>query len=62
MRKTFAQVVEEVKQLSFAETEELYKLLVEERHREIRENADAGLKEYRDGKLQCFTNVHEMMD
>ena len=45
MRKTFAQVVEEVKQLSFAEKEELYELLVEERRRETRENADASLKE-----------------
>lgn len=62
MRKTFAKVVEEVKQLSFAEKEELYELLVEERRGEIRENADASLKEYREGKLESFSNVGDMMD
>jgi hypothetical protein len=62
MRKTFAQVVEEVKQLSFAQKEELSELLVEERRREIRKNAEASLKEYCEGKPEFFSNVDDMMD
>ena len=66
MSQTFAEVVEEVKQLSPAEMEELQELLkkylIEERRREIRENADAGLKEYREGKLEFFSNIDDMMD
>ncbi len=66
MSQTFAEIVEDVKQLSPAEKEELQELLrkylIEERRREFRENAEAGLKEYEDGKLQSFSNVDEMMD
>jgi hypothetical protein len=66
MSQTFAEIVEDVQQLSFAEKEELQELLrkylIEERRREIRENAEAGLKEYREGKLQSFTNIDEIMD
>ena len=66
MSQTFAEIVEDVQQLSLAEKEELQELLrkylIEERRAEIRENAEAGLKEYREGKLQSFTNVDEMMD
>ena len=66
MSQNFADVVEDVKQLSVAEKEELQELLrkylIEERRREIRENADASLKEYRDGKLEFFSNVDDMMD
>jgi len=66
MSTTFAEIVEDVKQLSPAEKEELQallkKYLVEERRREIEDNAAAGLKEYRDGKLKSFSNVDELMD
>ena len=66
MSQTFAEVVEEVKQLSSAEKEELHELLrkylIEERRREIRENAEAGLKEFREGKIESFTNIDEMMN
>ncbi len=66
MSQTFAEVVEEVKQLSPAEKEELQELLkkylVEERRREIRENAEAALKEFREGKLESFSNVDEFID
>ena len=61
MRKTFAEVVEEVNQLSFAKKEELYELLVEERRGEIRKNAETSLKEYHEGKLEFFSNVDDMM-
>ena len=66
MSQTFAEIVEDVKQLSPAEKEELQELLrkylIEERGREIRENAEAGLKEYQEGKLEFFSNVDDMMD
>jgi len=66
MSATFAEIVEDVKQLTPAEKEELHELLrkylIEERRREIKENAEAGLKEYRDGKLQTFSKVDELMD
>ena len=66
MSQNFAQVVENVKQLSFGEKEELHKLLkkylIEERRREIRENADAGLEEMRRGETKSFSSVDELMD
>jgi phosphopantothenate synthetase len=66
MSQTFAEIVEDVKHLSPAEKEELQELLrkylIEERRREIRENAEEGLKEYREGKLEIFSNVDDMMD
>ena len=66
MNQTFAEIVEDVKQLSPAKKKELQELLrkylIEERRAEIRENAEVGLKEYRDGKLKFFSNVDEMMD
>ena len=66
MSQTFAEVVEDVKQLSPAEKEELQELLkkylIEERRREIRENSEAGLKEFREGELKTFSNVDELMD
>ncbi len=65
MSATFAEIVEDVKQLSPAEMEELHELLrkylIEERRREIRENADAGLKESENGKLESFSNVDDLM-
>lgn len=66
MSATFAEIVEVVQQLSPAEKEELHELLrkylIEERRREILENAQAGLKEFREGKIESFTNIDEMMD
>lgn len=66
MSQTFADIVEDVKQLSPEEKEELQELLkkylIEERRHEILQNAEAGLKEYQDGKLQSFSNVDELMD
>lgn len=66
MSQNFAEVVEDVKQLSVAEKEELQELLrkylIEERRAEIRENAEAGLKEYREDQLEVFTNVDDMMN
>ena len=62
---TFAEIVEDVKQLSAAEKEELQEFLrtylIEERRREIRENAEAGLKEYRDCKLKSFLDCTELI-
>jgi hypothetical protein len=62
----FAEVVEDVMQLSPAEKEELQELLkkflVEERRREILENAHAGMEEMRRGELKFFSNVDELMD
>jgi len=66
MSATFAEIVEDVKQLSPAEQEELHELLrkylIEARRQEIRDNADAGLEEYKRGNLKPFSNVEEMMD
>jgi hypothetical protein len=66
MSQNFAQVVESVKELSFAEKEELHELLkkylIEERRREIHENAEAGMEELRRGELKSFSNVDELMD
>ncbi len=59
MSQNFAAVVEEVKQLSTAEKEELQELirsyLVEERRREIQQNYDASVEELRENKL-TFTS------
>jgi hypothetical protein len=64
--QTFADLVEDVKQLSSAEKEELQELLrkylIEERRREIRENAEAGMDEFRRGKLKSFSNVDDLVD
>lgn len=66
MSQNFSEVVEDVKQLSIAEKEELQELLrkylIEERRREIGENAEAGLKEFNQGKLQSYSDVDEMMN
>lgn len=64
--KAFAEIVEDVKQLSLAEKEKLHDLLrkhlIAERRRTIRENAEASLEEYRDGKLESFSNVDDLMN
>ena len=66
MSTTFAEIVEDVKQLSSAEQEALHdlirKFLIEARRSEIRENAEASLEEYRDGKLESFSNVDDAMN
>lgn len=66
MSQTFAEVVEDVRQLTSAEKEELQeiikKCLVEERRREILNNAEAGMEEMRRGELKPFTNVDDLMD
>ena len=66
MSQTFAEIVEDVKQLSPAEKEELQELLkkylIDERRREIRENANAGMQEMRRDELKSFSNVDDLMD
>lgn len=66
MPRVFSDIVEEVKQLSPAEKEELQELLrkylIEERRREIRVNSELGLKEYHGGKLEFFSSVDDMMN
>jgi hypothetical protein len=65
MSQTFAEVVEDVRQLSPAEKEELQEIikmsLVEERRREILENADAGMEEMRRGELKSFSNIDDLI-
>ncbi|HVQ38740.1 MAG TPA: hypothetical protein VMS31_14475 [Pyrinomonadaceae bacterium] len=55
MAQNFSKVVEDVKQLSTAEKEELQGLLkiylIEERRREIEQNYEAGLDELREGGI-----------
>jgi hypothetical protein len=55
-----------VKHLSLVEKEELQELLrkylIKERRREIRENSEASLEEYRQGKLRSFSNIDEMVN
>ncbi len=64
MSQTFAEVVEGVKQLSPAEKQELQELLrqyvIEERRREILENCEASLEEYREGKLTFTTDIETL--
>jgi hypothetical protein len=66
MSQTFADIVEDVKQLSAAEKEELQELLrkylIEERRLEIKNNAAEGQNDYDQGSLTSFRNVDEMMD
>ena len=66
MSRTFAEIVEDVKQLSHGEKEELQELLkkylIEERRRDMRENHEAGLDELRKGEVKFFSNVNELMD
>jgi hypothetical protein len=61
MAQDFSRVVEDVKQLSTAEKEELQELLksylIEERRREIEENYEASLKEVREGALTFSSDL-----
>ena len=66
MSQTFAEVVEDVKQLTSSEKEELQELLrqylIEERRREILTNAQTGREEIGRGELKSFSNVDDLMD
>ena len=66
MSQTFAQVVEDVKQLSPAEKQELQELLrkyvIEERRREILENGEAALEEYSEGKLTFSSDIETLKE
>ena len=64
MSQTFADIVEDVRQLSPAEREELQEIikrsLIEERRREILQNCEAGLQELREGKLTFTSDLEEL--
>ena len=66
MSQTFAQVVEEVKELSPAEKQELQELLrnymIEERRREILANGEDALKEYREGRLTFSSDIETLKE
>jgi hypothetical protein len=66
MGESFAEVVEEVKQLSLGEMEQLQELLknclIEKRRGEIRRNGEAGLDESSEGKLKSFSDVDDLMN
>ncbi len=66
MSTTFAEIVEDVKQLSPAEKEELQELLkkylIEERRREMLENGEASLQELREGKLKFTSDLEELKE
>lgn len=65
MNTTFAGVVEEVKQLSFDEKQELKDLLesylIEERRREIYENCEQSKRESKNGDLKFSSHTDELM-
>ena len=62
MKDSFAEVVEEVKNLSTEEKLELQSLiekyLIEERRQEVYENHQASLNELNEGKLVFSSNVN----
>ena len=64
MSHTFADVVEDVRQLSPSEREELQEIikrsLIEERRREILRNCEDGLQELREGKLTFTSDLEEL--
>jgi hypothetical protein len=64
MAQDFSRVVEDVKQLSTAEKEELHELLksylIEERRREIEQNYEASLEELREGTLTFSPDPHTL--
>jgi hypothetical protein len=66
MSQTFAEVVEDVKQLSSEEKQELQELLkqylIEERRREIVENYQTSLEEMKNGDLLSFTDTDKLCD
>lgn len=66
MSTTFAEIVEDVKQLSPAEKKELQallkKYLVEERRREMLENGEASLQELREGRVTFTSDLEELKE
>lgn len=66
MSQTFADIVEDVKQLSPDEKEELQQLikkyLIEERRRKILQNCEAGLQELTEGKLTFTSDLDELQN
>lgn len=66
MSQTFAELVEEVKQLSTEEKKELHELLkkelIEERRREILANWDAGIKEMQNDELPVFSDTDSLLN
>ncbi|MBC7911536.1 MAG: hypothetical protein H7Y30_13595 [Pyrinomonadaceae bacterium] len=66
MSHNFAEIVEEVKQLSTEEKEELQdlleKYLIDERRHEIHENYQASLKELHENKINFSSNVDELRE
>ena len=66
MSQNFAEIVEEIKQLSTEEKKELQDLLenylVDERRRDIHENYQASLKELQDNKLNFSSDVDELRE
>lgn len=65
MNTTFAGVVDEVRQLSFEEREQLMDViersLIDERRREIFENGEEARRAYKNGELTAYTNVDDLM-
>ncbi len=66
MNTNFAGVVEEVKQLSFDEKQELKDLLeiylAEERREEILKNGEQSRRELERGELKFSSNLDELME
>ncbi|HEX8773042.1 MAG TPA: hypothetical protein VF735_05510 [Pyrinomonadaceae bacterium] len=66
MSHNFAEIVEEVKQLSTEEKEELQdlieKYLVDERRREINENYRASLDELHENRLNFSSDIDELRE
>jgi hypothetical protein len=64
--KTFATIVEEVKNLSFEEKEELStvleKILVEERRKEILLHHEQSMKEHKEGKLKFYDSPKDSLN
>lgn len=62
--KTFAEIVEDVKQLSPAEMEDLQallkKYLIEERRREMLKNGEASLQKLREGRVTFTSDLEEL--
>lgn len=66
MNTVFADVVEEIKQLSLGEKEELKDLLdnylVDERREEILEHYQESQQEFADGKLKFSSDLNELKE
>lgn len=64
--KTFANLVEEVKNLSFEEKEDLHllldKILADERRAEILANHQESLKDLKEGKLSFYDKPEDLLN